>query len=61
MKRTTSESAPRTAEDQEARGIVIRPGSEKPIPVACWAYVWSADDDTVEHHWHELVPATRTG
>ena len=59
MKRDKQDSESRNANDQDARGIVIRPGGDKPAPVACWAYMWSADDDAVDHHWHELVPVTR--
>ena len=59
MKRDKRDSGIGNADDQDARGIVIRPGSDKPAPVACWAYLWSADDDAADHHWHELVPVTR--
>jgi hypothetical protein len=42
----------------EALGIVIRSGAPKPKPVKFWAYLWAADDEnTVEQHWHERVPA----
>ena len=42
----------------EPLGIVIRSGAPKPKPVRFWAYLWAADDeDTVEQHWHQRVPA----
>jgi hypothetical protein len=41
----------------EALGIVIRSGAPKPKPVKFWAYLWAADEEAVEHHWHEKVPA----
>ena len=42
----------------EALGIVIRSGAPKPKPVKFWAYLWAADEeDAVEQHWHQRVPA----
>ena len=42
----------------EPLGIVIRSGAPKPKPVKFWAYLWAADDeDAVEQHWHQRVPA----
>ena len=42
----------------EPLGIVIRSGAPKPKPVKFWAYLWAADEeDAVEQHWHERVPA----
>ena len=42
----------------EPLGIVIRSGAPKPKPVKFWAYVWATDeDDAVELHWHQRVPA----
>ena len=42
----------------EPLGIVIRSGAPKPKPVRFWAYLWAADDeDAVEQHWHQRVPA----
>lgn len=42
----------------EPLGIVIRSGAPKPKPVRFWAYLWATDDeDTVEQHWHQRVPA----
>lgn len=37
-------------------GIVIRTGAPAPKPVRFWAYVWAADDETAEDHWHQRVP-----
>lgn len=46
------------AAQAEALGIVIRSGAPTPKPVRFWAYLWAADDEnTVEQHWHERVPA----
>lgn len=46
------------AAQAEALGIVIRSGAPKPKPVRFWAYLWAADDEnTVEQHWHQRVPA----
>jgi hypothetical protein len=42
----------------EPLGIVIRSGAPKPKPVKFWAYLWAADEeDAVEQHWHQRVPA----
>jgi hypothetical protein len=42
----------------EPLGIVIRSGAPKPKPARFWAYLWAADDEnTLEQHWHERVPA----
>jgi len=42
----------------EPLGIVIMSGAPKPKPVRFWAYLWAADDeDAVEQHWHQRVPA----
>jgi hypothetical protein len=39
-------------------GIVIRSGAPKPKPVRFWAYLWAADDeDAMDRHWHQRVPA----
>lgn len=44
----------------EPLGIVIRSGAPKPKPVKFWAYLWAADEeDAVEQHWHQRVPAER--
>lgn len=42
----------------EVLGIVIRSGAPTPKPVRFWAYLWAADDeDAVDQHWHQRVPA----
>jgi hypothetical protein len=41
----------------EPLGIVIRSGAPDPKPVRFWAYLWAADDDNRELHWHQRVPA----
>jgi hypothetical protein len=39
-------------------GIVIKSGAPKPKPVRFWAYLWATDDeDTLDQHWHQRVPA----
>lgn len=39
-------------------GIVIKSGAPAPKPVRFWAYLWATDDeDTMEQHWHQRVPA----
>jgi hypothetical protein len=44
--------------EPEPRGIVIRHGSEKPADARFWAYMWTADEETSDTHWHQLVPVT---
>jgi hypothetical protein len=39
-----------------AVGIVIRSGAPTPKPVRFWAYMWAADDETGDDHWHQRVP-----
>ena len=42
----------------EPLGIVIRSGAPQPKPARFWAYVWATDeDDALELHWHQRVPA----
>jgi hypothetical protein len=39
-------------------GIVIKSGAPAPKPVRFWAYLWATDDeDTLDQHWHQRVPA----
>jgi hypothetical protein len=39
-------------------GIVIRTGASAPKPVRFWAYLWATDDeDAMDQHWHQRVPA----
>jgi hypothetical protein len=38
-------------------GIVIKTGAPPPKQVRFWAYLWAADEETSENHWHERVPA----
>jgi hypothetical protein len=40
----------------EALGIVIKSGAPAPKPVRFWAYLWAADEETTEDHWHQRVP-----
>jgi hypothetical protein len=37
-------------------GIVIKNGGPAPKPVRFWAYLWAADEETSEDHWHQRVP-----
>jgi len=47
-----------SAANSEPRGIVIRSGAPAPKPVRFWAYLWATDDeDAMDQHWHERVPA----
>jgi hypothetical protein len=38
-------------------GIVIKNGAPPKKQVRFWAYLWAADEETAENHWHERVPA----
>lgn len=37
-------------------GIVIKSGAPAPKKVRFWAYMWAADDETADDHWHQHVP-----
>jgi hypothetical protein len=37
-------------------GIVIRSGGPTPKPARFWAYLWAADEESAEDHWHQRVP-----
>jgi hypothetical protein len=37
-------------------GIVIKSGAGSPKPVRFWAYLWAADEESSEDHWHQRVP-----
>jgi hypothetical protein len=39
-----------------AVGIVIKSGAPAPKPVRFWAYMWAADEDACDDHWHQHVP-----
>jgi hypothetical protein len=41
---------------ESAVGIVIRSGAPAPKPVRFWAYLWAADEETGDDHWHQRVP-----
>lgn len=46
------------AAQPEPVGIVIRTGALAPKPVRFWAYLWATDDeDAMDQHWHQRVPA----
>lgn len=51
-------SLPRIAADEPV-GIVIRSGHQVRKPTVIWAYVWAADDDEAQDHWHNHVPSER--
>jgi hypothetical protein len=42
-----------------ALGIVIKSAAPAPKPVRFWAYVWAADEETGDDHWHRHMPAER--
>ena len=35
---------------------MIKNGGPAPKPVRFWAYMWAADEETSEDHWHQRVP-----
>jgi len=37
-------------------GIVIKSGAPAPKQVRFWAYLWAADEEAAEDHWHRHVP-----
>jgi len=37
-------------------GIVIKSGGPAPRPARFWAYVWAADEESADDHWHQRVP-----
>ena len=37
-------------------GIVIRTGAPAPKQVRFWAYLWAADEEAADDHWHRHVP-----
>ncbi|MEO7985019.1 MAG: hypothetical protein ABI766_00710 [Gemmatimonadales bacterium] len=39
-----------------AHGIVIKSGGPAPKPARFWAYVWAADEESADDHWHQRVP-----
>jgi hypothetical protein len=38
-------------------GIVIKNGAPAPKPVRFWAYLWAADEEAGDDHWHRHVPS----
>jgi hypothetical protein len=40
-------------------GIVIKNGGPLPKPVRFWAYLWAADEEASEDHWHQRVPTAQ--
>jgi hypothetical protein len=42
-----------------ALGIVIKNAAPTPKPVRFWAYMWAADEEAGDDHWHRHVPAER--
>jgi hypothetical protein len=40
-----------------AVGIVIKSGAPAPKPVRFWAYMWAADEEAGDDHWHHHVPS----
>ncbi len=39
-----------------AVGIVIKSGAPAPKRVRFWAYMWAADEEAGDDHWHQHVP-----
>lgn len=37
-------------------GIVIKSGGPAPKPARFWAYLWAADEECADDHWHQRVP-----
>jgi len=37
-------------------GIVIKNGGPTPKPARFWAYLWAADEESADDHWHQRVP-----
>ena len=37
-------------------GIVIKSGGPAPKPARFWAYLWAADEESADDHWHQRVP-----
>jgi hypothetical protein len=37
-------------------GIVIKSGGASPKRVRFWAYLWAADEESSDEHWHQRVP-----
>ena len=40
-------------------GIVIQNGRRNPRGTAIWAYMWAADDEEEQTHWHDVIPRER--
>lgn len=40
-------------------GIIIKSGAPAAKPVRFWAYLWAADEEATENHWHQRVPSER--
>ena len=55
MRMSIMSSAP-LAPPEFPLGIVIRSGAPAPKPVRFWAYMWAADEETGDEHWHQRVP-----
>ncbi|MEO8029545.1 MAG: hypothetical protein ABJC74_01545 [Gemmatimonadota bacterium] len=45
--------------DDSPVGIVIQNGRRKPQGTAIWAYMWAADDEAEQIHWHDVMPRER--
>ncbi|MGH7499964.1 MAG: hypothetical protein ACREL3_14075 [Gemmatimonadales bacterium] len=37
-------------------GIVIKSGGPVRKPARFWAYLWAADEEFADDHWHQRVP-----
>jgi hypothetical protein len=54
---TSNLGGPVSSLPTEPLGIVIKSGAPKPKPVRFWAYLWAADEESVEDHWHQRIPS----
>jgi hypothetical protein len=56
LKRIDPVAALPLAAQQKPLGIVIKSGGPTPKPARFWAYLWAADEESAEDHWHQRVP-----
>jgi hypothetical protein len=51
-------SLPRITNDEPV-GIIISDRREPRKAAAIWAYMWAADEEESQDHWHQHVPVER--
>jgi hypothetical protein len=54
---TSAEQDRQLATPDAPVGIVIKNGAPAPKPVRFWAYLWAADEEAGEDHWHRHIPS----